>query len=415
MLDFYVDTEFKLYQLRQCPVGTHLEGLAEWLRGAGYKRRPGQLLLRGAAHFGYWAAAQGVRISDVQERVLATFGRHVPRCSCVHPFRGRGRCHREGAQHLFAYLQRVDVVATSATRPESVLPVIEQFSAWLRRHRGVQESTLGNYVPLVREFVAAMGDDPAAYDAAQVRAFVLAQANHSGRSRIKSLVNAVRMFLRFLAVAGACSADLAAAVPRIAQWKLAALPRYLDATDVERLVAGCTPSTTAGARDRAVVLLLARLGLRAGDVRNLRLGDIDWARGRVRVMGKGRCETWLPLPQEVGDAILHYLTRYRPASDSDHVFLRVYAPIGPLPSSGPISGLVRRAIERTQIDTKLRGAHALRHSAATALLRQGIALDVIGAVLRHRCVESTAHYAKVDVVRLRAVAQPWPAIGAVPC
>lgn len=415
MLNFYVDTEFKLCQLRQCPVGTHLEGLAEWLRGAGYKRRPGQLLLRGAAHFGYWAAARDVRIGDVHEQVLAAFGRHVPRCTCVHSFRGRGRCHREGAQHLLAHLQRIDVAATSAFSPESVQPVIEQFSTWFRRHRGVQESTLGNYVPLVREFVAAVGDDPATYDAAQVRAFTLAQAKNSGRGRIKSLVNAVRMFLRFLAVTGACSADLAAAVPRIAQWKLAALPRYLDATDVERLVARCTPTTTAGARDRAVVLLLARLGLRAGDVRNLRLGDIDWARGRIRVMGKGRCETWLPLPQEAGDAVLHYLTRYRPVSDSDHVFLRVYAPIGPLPSSGPISKLVRRSIERAQINTPLRGAHVLRHSAATALLRQGVALDVIGAVLRHRCVESTAHYAKVDVARLRAVAQPWPTIGAAPC
>jgi site-specific recombinase XerC len=330
MLNFYVDTEFKLCQLRQCPVGTHLEGLAEWLRGAGYKKRPGQLLLRGAAHFGYWAAARGVRISDVQEDVLAAFGRHVPRCTCVHPFRGRDRYHREGAQHLLEHLQRVDVAATSAPTPTSVQPVIEQFSVWFLRHRGVQESTLGNYVPLVREFVDAVGDDPATYDAAQVRAFVLAQANHSGRGRIKSLVNAVRMFLRFLAVTGACSADLAAAVPRIAQWKLAALPRYLDATDVERLVEQCIPTTTAGARDRAVLLLLARLGLRAGDVRNLRLGDIDWARGRVRVMGKSRSETWLPLPQEAGDAIFHYLTRYRPATDSDHVFLRVYAPIGPL-------------------------------------------------------------------------------------
>ena len=415
MLNFYVDTEIKLCQLQQCPVGTHLEGLAEWLRGAGYKKRPGQLLLRGAAHFGYWAAARGVRISDVQEDVLAAFGRHVPRCTCAHSFRGRDRYHREGAQHLLEHLQRVDVVATSTPTPTSVQPVVEQFSVWFRRHRGVQESTLGNYVPLVREFVAAVGDDPATYDAAQVRAFVLAQANHSGRGRIKSLVCAVRMFLRFLAVTGACSADLAAAVPRIAQWKLAALPRYLDAADVERLVARCTPTTTAGARDRAVLLLLSRLGLRAGDVRNLRLGDIDWARGRVRVMGKSRSETWLPLPQEVGDAILHYLTRYRPASDSDHVFLRVYAPIGPLPSSGPISKLVRRSIERAQIHTPLRGAHVLRHSAATALLRQGVALDVIGAVLRHRCVESTAHYAKVDVARLRAVSQPWPTIGAAPC
>jgi site-specific recombinase XerD len=132
-------------------------------------------------------------------------------------------------------------------------------------------------------------------------------------------------------------------------------------------------------------------------------------------MGKGRCETWLPLPQDVGDAVLHYLTRARPAIDDDHVFLRVYAPLGPLPSSGPISKLVRRALQRAAIDAPSMGAHVLRHSAATDLLRQGVSLDVIGAVLRHRCIESTAHYAKVDVAALQLVAQPWPADGGTPC
>jgi integrase/recombinase XerD len=415
MLEFYVESEFRRCQLRQCPVGTHLEGFAEWLRSAGYKRRPGQLLLRGAAHLGHWIAARGVRAGDVHAEVLAAFAHHVPTCTCVHPFAGRDRYHREGAQHLVTHWQRVGVVPSPTTAPKTVAPVVEQFSAWMRQHRGVRESTLGNYVPLVQEFLAALGDDAAAYDAARVRAFILAQTSRSGRSRAKWIVNAVRMFLRFLAVGGACPADLVAAVPVIAHWKLAALPRYLAASDIERLVAACAPATTAGARDRAVILLCARLGLRAGDVRELRLRDIDWARGRLRVMGKSRCETWLPLPQEVGDAILHYLTRFRPVSEDDHVFLRIYAPVGPLPSSGPISHLVGRALARAGIAAASRGAHVLRHSAATALLRQGVALDVIGAVLRHRCVESTAHYAKVDVTRLRAVAQPWPTAGGTPC
>ena len=146
-------------------------------------------------------------------------------------------------------------------------------------------------------------------------------------------------------------------------------------------------------------------------MRDLRLGDIDWSHGRLRVLGKGRCETWLPLPQEVGDAVLHYLEWFRPAVDDDHVFLRVHARLGPFPSSGPISKLVRRAIQRAGIKAPSMGAHVLRHSAATAMLRQGVSLDAIGAVLRHRCIESTAHYAKVDVALLRLVAQPWPVDG----
>jgi site-specific recombinase XerD len=150
------------------------------------------------------------------------------------------------------------------------------------------------------------------------------------------------------------------------------------------------------------------LGLRAGDVRDLLLSDIDWLQGRLRVMGKGRCESWLPLPQEVGDAVLHYLEHFRPRIDEAHVFLRVYAPLGPLPSSGPISKLVRRAIQRAGIQAPSMGAHVLRHSAATAMLREGVSLDIIGAVLRHRSMESTAHYAKVDAALLRAVTQSWP-------
>jgi site-specific recombinase XerD len=413
MLEFYVESGVRLRQFRECPVGKHLDGFADWLHAAGYKRRPGQLLLRGAAHLGHWTAR--VQSDRIDAGVLDAFARHLRTCVCAHPFRGRDRYHQEGAQRFLTHLQRVGVVPSPRPVPEPAPHVVEKFTAWMRQHRGVRESTLGNYVPLVREFLAALGDDAAAYDATRVRAFILARAGRAGRSRAKSVVNAVRMFLRFLAVCGDGPAELVAAVPRIAEWKLSSLPRHLSATDIERLVAACKPATAAGARDRAVILLCARLGLRAGDVRALRLGDIDWSRGRLRVLGKGRCETWLPLPQEAGDAVLHYLMQFRPATDDDHVFLRLHAPLGPLPSSGPIAGLVRRAIHRAGINAPSQGAHVLRHSAATALLRQGVPLDVIGAVLRHRCVESTAHYAKVDEALLRRVVQPWPAAGGAPC
>lgn len=307
------------------------------------------------------------------------------------------------------------ILPSTAAEPETIAPLVRCFGDWMLQHRGVTASTLANYVPLVKEFLAALGDATAAYDASRVRAFIFSRASRHGHSRAKSVVNAVRMFLRFLVAYGHCPPDLVAAVPRLAQWKLSALPRYISANDVERLVAVCHPATAPGSRDRAVILLLARLGLRAGDVRQLRLADIDWPQGRFRVMGKGRCETWLPLPQDVGDAILHYLEHFRPVIDDDHVFLSVHAPLGPLRSSGPISKLVRRAIQRAGIAAPSMGAHVLRHSAATEMLRQGVSLDVIGAVLRHRCIESTAHYAKVDVTLLRSVAQPWPADGGSPC
>jgi hypothetical protein len=297
MLGFYVQSKLRRGQFRECPAGEYVEGFAGWLRSAGYKRRPGQLRLRGATHLGYWAAACGVPTERITEAVLGAFVRHLASCSCPHAFQGRDRSHQEGGQLFVKHLRAVGVVPSPPTPAvESLPPVLEQFSAWMRHHRGVRVSTLGNYLPLLHEFVVALGDDAAMYDAAGVRAFILARASRAGRGRAKSLVNAVRMFLRFLAVRGSCLADLAAAVPRIANWRLAALPRYLVADDIARLLATCEPGTAAGARDRAVMLLCVRLGLRAGDVRDLRLGDVDWSRGRLRVLGKGRCETWLPVP-----------------------------------------------------------------------------------------------------------------------
>jgi len=414
MLDFYIESDFRLRRLRQCPVGEHMNGFAGWLHSAGYRRRPAQLALRAAAHLGHWVSARAIPTGRLDEQ-LDAFVRHLPACACSHDFQGRDDYHAAGAQRFVEYLQTTGVVLRACAEPEPVPTLIMGFCDWMREHRGVAESTLANYAPLVAEFVAALGENTSTYDASAVRAFIFARANQHGRGRAKSIVTAVRMFLRFLAAYGRCSVDLIAAVPRIAHWKLSALPRYISAEAIEQLIATCDPTTTAGARDRAIILLLARLGLRAGDVRDLRLADIDWSQGRLRVVGKGRCETWLPLPQAAGDALLHYLLHYRPKIGDEHVFLRVYAPLGPLPSSGPISKLVRRAIQRAGIETPSLGAHMLRHSAATEWLREGSPLELIGAVLRHRCIESTAHYAKVDVAMLRSVAQPWPADGGSPC
>ncbi len=415
MLEVYIKSNIKLRHLRQCPVGEHLDCFAGWLHATGYKRRPAQLTLRGAAHLGFWASEHDVPIERFDEEVLDAFLRHLPTCVCAHAFQGRNDYHASAARRFIEHLRTVGVVPSIIIEPEPAAELVELFSNWMRQHRGVTQSTLFHYVPLIQEFLAALGDDAGFYDASRVRAFIFARASRHGHARTKSVVNAVRMFLRFLAAYGYCSPNLIAAVPSIAHWKLSALPRYIVADDIERLIGTCDPGSAAGARDRAVILLLARLGLRAGDVRDLRLADLDWSQARLRVVGKGRRETWLPLPQDTGDAVLHYLAHFRPSFDDEHVFLRIHAPFGHLASSGPISKLVRRAIQRAGIKAPSMGAHVLRHSAATAMLRQGSSLDIIGAVLRHRCIESTAHYAKVDLALLHMVAQPWPVDGELPC
>jgi site-specific recombinase XerD len=198
----------------------------------------------------------------------------------------------------------------------------------------------------------------------------------------------------------------------VAIWRLAALPRYLAAADVDRIINACDATTAVGLRDRAVLLLLARLGLRSGDVRHLRMDDLDWRQRSIRVSGKGHVEVELPLTQEVGDAILRYLRLGRPSAQTDRLFVRMAAPWTPLAASS-VSALVARAMDRAGIESRFRGAHVLRHSAATEMLRQGATLEQIGAMLRHQYLDTTAHYAKVDVQHLREIALPWPEVA--PC
>lgn len=222
------------------------------------------------------------------------------------------------------------------------------------------------------------------------------------------------MFLRFLIAEGRCPAALLGAIPTLAHWRLTSLPRYLPPEDVERLIASCDDSLPVGLRDRAILLLLARLGLRAGDIVALRLQDIDWKNAWIRVCGKGRQQTRLPLSQEVGRAIVAYLQKGRPPADTDVLFLRTRAPFRALRSHCAVSVLVDRAILRAGISRPSRGAaHLLRHSLASSMLRQGASLQDIATVLRHRSVETTQIYAKVDVTALMHIAQPWVEVS--PC
>jgi integrase/recombinase XerD len=225
--------------------------------------------------------------------------------------------------------------------------------------------------------------------------------------------HALRAFVGYLIATGRCRAGLDATIPSVAGWRLSALPRYLPTADVERTLSACDTTTVAGARDQAILLLLARLGLRAGDIYALRLGDLDWKQATIEVLGKSRRKTQLPLPQEVGDAVLHYL-KVRPAVRSSHLFLRLASPVGAFAkNSTAVSDIVERALQRASVDASNKGAHVLRHSAATALLAEGVSLESIAVLLRHRSLDTTAHYAKVDMKRLGMLAQPWPEVS--PC
>ena len=253
--------------------------------------------------------------------------------------------------------------------------------------------TKNNYSLPLRDLIRRFGDDPSKLDAKRLRNFVLSQSRNVGWATAKRYTTALRMFLRFLIAEGRCRAGLLGAIPVLAHWRLSSLPRYLMPDAVESVIASCAVSSPVGKRDRAILLLLARLGLRAGDIVRMRLEDIDWQSAWINVSGKGRRETRLPLTQEVGDAIVLYLREGRPQSDRDTLFLRSRAPFRGFRSHAAGSVVVASAIRRSGIKRPGRGAaHLLRHSVASSMLRQGASLQEISALLRHRSIDTTQIY-----------------------
>lgn len=307
--------------------------------------------------------------------------------------------------HFVEHLRRRHLIRPEPLRP--LLPLVAEFDLWMRQHRGSAERTLSDYRPLAAAFVESRrGQRWDHLDAKAVRFYVIEECKKLTPSRRLVFVRALRMFMRFLVATGRCRSHLDRSVPSVPHWRLATLPRYLDEDVIERLIASRSTKTSTGVRDRAVLLLLARLALRAGDVRGLRLSDIDWARGQFRVVGKLRRPAWMPMPQDVGDAILAYL-RVRQKCQHEQVFLCIHAPHRPLGATS-VGGICQRAIDDLGVTAPSKGAHVFRHSAAATLIRHGATLDDVGRLLRHASRESTAVYAKVAISALMRIAQPWP-------
>jgi site-specific recombinase XerD len=365
-----------------------------------------------ARHFAAWICHTGLQLDEIGTETVGSFARHHCRCAGGRRWNGVSGKYARRAGRFVAFLaERRVVPAAPPVAAEIIHPHIQNYQRWLAVHRGLSERSISRQVRLIKRLLPALGKEPRAYDAAKIRAVVQAEAQRCSPSHTRTMTSALRGFLSFLAASGLCRPGLDQAVPPVVQWRLSALPRYLPTADVERLIASCDLATPCDLRDRAVLLLLARLGLRAGDVCGLRLEDFDWSAGAVRVCGKSRCSVRLPLPQDVGDAVLAYIENGRPtaAVAVDRLFLRSKAPYRPLRTSSSISYIVARALRRAGVaDPPSKGAGLLRHSAATTMLRAGATLEAVGAILRHRSPDMTAHYAKVDVTMLATIAQPWP-------
>ena len=398
------------HRLNPRQIGPYLDHFATELATKGYTPLTIGDYLASIAHFGEWAQSAGIAVETISDESIAAFATH--QCECLGA-RKHERVSRKYVARVtrFVHYLRQQGVVSAVEKPLCCThqPSCAQFRHWLHQHRGLSPRTIEAYEYVISRLQPLLGSDMTQCNAATVRRVVLAETGRYSRAYAKRIVTALRAYLRFLAAKGLCHSCLVQAVPKVAQWKLSALPRYLVADDVERVLASCDLNTLLGVRDHAILLLLARLGLRGGDIVTLSLNDIDWQEGTLRVRGKGRREFRLPLPQDVGDALLVYLETWRPQVAIGRAFLCVNAPYRPFATSTSVSNIVRFALCRAGIvNPPSRGAHLLRHSAATSMLRAGATLDAIATVLRHRSSDTTAHYAKVDIVMLRQVAQPWP-------
>ena len=414
MIEKYFSAPKTLRRLRAGLSGPYIDGFAKSLSERGYAHATAIRYLRAAARLGVFVQRRDGVLAEINVSTLQAFRRHLLFGRCPRGSGGRTAYHAHFGVKLFhRYLIQRGICASPslATGAEHDVPsLVSSFAAWYQRHRGVTQPTVLQYSRGATRLLAVLGEDVRTWSIHSLRAFLLDQANRRGAEATQKLITSLRAFLRYLSFCGEARPDLDRAIPAIAHWRLASLPPCLSADELKRLIAACDGDTPTRCRDRAIILLLSRLGLRAGDVAQLRGPDVDWENGTLQVMGKGRYQVRLPLPQDAGDALLRYLGCRPRVDHTDHIFLRSIAPFRPFVSGDGVSGVVSRALQRAGIEAPTQGAHLLRHTAATEMLRSGVPLDKIGLVLRHRSIDMSAYYAKVDVALLRQIAQPWPEV-----
>jgi integrase/recombinase XerD len=405
---FYSDPKV-LQRLRGGPLGPYMDGIASVLFELGYPRQwTGQRQLHLLGELGQWLERLGLGVEDLNEHRIDEF-LHQPaqqRVSIRHT--------RAVLRLLLGHLRETGILSVPRVETDdSPLGRIEQeFTRYLVEQRGLVQTTVNRQLAAMRLFLGErFGTGPlllSEVTVADVTQFVLRSCRPGTVRRGEALVSALRSFFRFLHLRGDIAVDLAAAVPRAAYWRLSGLPKSLPAEQVKRLVESCDRSRPVGQRNYALLLLLARLGLRAGEIVALRLEDLDWHSGELTVRGKGRRLDRLPMLQEVGEALVTYIRYGRPRCSTRRVFVRSTAPYRELGHASTVSSIVKRALEHAGLNPASKGAHLLRHSLATELLRQEASLGEIGQILRHRRPSTTEIYAKVDLEALRTLAQPWP-------
>jgi len=378
-----------------------------------YSAVTAQAYLSEAEHFLVWLRTLGIDHGHIDDGVIERFGNHHCRCPI---FRKRGRLkgpagparRRRGARFVANFLKEPEPQAFHlSTVPDTTM--MAEYEVWLRCQKGLTASTLRRYIHEVNRWGTVFGEDWSQIDTTRIRCVFRDQPENRSDSSIRLTATVLRSWIQFLSVRGPVSPDLMRAVPTICRSRSVEQQTALHPEAIERVIDACDCSTPVGLRDRAILLLLARLGLRAGDIWTLRMDRLNWSDASITLTGKGGLRTdRMPLPQDAGDALLDYIESGRPASFDPHVFIRAQAPHRAFSSAAEISGIVSRARLRAGETDGPTGAHAFRHALATRMLREGTGLMAIGAVLRHKKPTTTALYAHPNREMLDAIAQPWP-------
>jgi site-specific recombinase XerD len=399
---------------RQRAITLHLAPYIAAQKAQGYVADVVERIAFDARHFAYWIG-RNADWDQLDHDVVDRFAHHD--CSCPRAMSGRpGRSavalRRRNTVRFLAYLAGQGVINLPSDRPK-LDERLTAYCHWLATARALPPTTIKKSLREVKRWYGRVCSEGVTCSTEVLRSILLDQDSTRSQGVINGTVSTLRSFVRFLIAKGECSPDRLAALSVAPKRYPKQVPRYIDRASVEQIIASCDTSTRTGLRDRALILLLARLGLRAGDVVAMQLDDIDWRRGTIRVSGKSPRVARLPLPQDAGEAILAYIEHARPTLSDKHLFLCLKVPYRPLAGSSNICQIVRKAVERAGLTDIPSGSHVFRHSLATSMLREGSTLEAIGTVLRHVKPDTTAIYAKVDLNMLGEITQPW--IGGASC
>lgn len=383
--------------------------IAEALHQEQYPPETIRRYLRVADGLGRWLSKHGVSLAETDETILARYRARTGRRR-----KGHLRADGRGLAKVLELLRRQHAVGEPVRVPDSEEDtLVAAFDSHLQHVAGLMPGTRSQYLRCAKLFINAVAGT-ASFDIAKVTPqaitdFVCAQAAKLKPSACAAPATGMRVFLRFLVMCRGLPPGVIGAVPTIRQWKLASLPKHLSVDEVDRTLATCDEQSPVGKRDRAILLLLLRLALRAGEVARLRLSDVDWREGEVRIYSaKSARERNLPLPSDVGQALAEYLRDSRPASSQPYVFLRTRAPFRPITGCSTVSCIAKRHLTLAGISIQGLSAHAFRHTAATRMVRLGASFKQVADVLGHRLLETTNIYAKLDEDTLHRVALPWP-------